>query len=85
MGTCGEKYMEKGYVKNYKEIRGTVNRKGVNILKKYYFVVSDGRNQTRVYVGKELYEGYSVGEQVTIGYIEKKLINIRKGICGDEK
>jgi hypothetical protein len=40
--------MEKVYVKNYKEIRGTVNRKGVSILKKYYFVVSDGQNQTRV-------------------------------------
>lgn len=76
--------MKKVDIKNYKELRGTINKKDANIFKKHYFVVSDGKKQTAIFVGKGLYDMYSVGEQVTIGYIGKKLVNIRKGICENE-
>lgn len=76
--------MGKINIKNYKELKGTINKKDTNIFKKYYIVVSDGKNQITFGVGKGLFDMYAVGEQVTIGYVGKKLINIRKGICENE-
>ena len=73
--------MKKVDIKNYKELRGTINKKDANLLKKHYFVVSDEKNQATIFMGEGLFDMYSVGEQVTIGYIGKKLVNIRKGIC----
>lgn len=82
--SMGENYMGAINIKNYKELRGTINNKRANIFKKNYLVVSDGKNQINFGVGKELFDMYVVGEQVTIGYVGKKLINIRKGICENE-
>ena len=67
-------------IQDYKEIRGIIKRKYRNILGKYIFVISDNDEEVSVYVGKGLYEMYNVQEQITVGHIKKKLVNIRPGI-----
>ncbi len=62
---------------NYKEISGRIIEKNKNFLGKYYFKISDGTEIVKVFVGKGLYDFYDVNKEVTIGYINRKLINIR--------
>ena len=37
--------------------------------------------KSKVYVGKCIYEDTELGSKLTIGEINRKLINIRPGIC----
>ena len=66
-------------IKNYKEHRGILVRKTKNIFGKYIFKINDGTETVLVKVGKEIFELYQLNEQLTIGFIGKKLINIRSG------
>lgn len=61
---------------NYREISGRIVEKNKNFLGKYYFKISDGTETVKVFVGKGLYDFYDVNKEVTIGYINRKLINI---------
>lgn len=67
-------------MQDYREIRGIIKRKYKNIFGKYIFVIADKDKEVSLFVGKGLYEMYNVKEQVTVGHIKKKLINIRPGI-----
>ena len=68
-------------MKSYDEISGMVVKKHKNLLGKYFFVISDGIKKVKVEVGKGLYDIYSENDELTIGYMNDKLINIRTGIC----
>ncbi len=66
-------------IKNYKEHSGFLFRKTKNIFGECIFKVNDGTKIVSVKVGKELFEMYQLNSQLTIGFIGKKLINIRSG------
>ena len=67
--------------KNYKEHRGSLIKKYHNVFGKYIFVIDENGNKSKVYVGKCIYEDTKLGAKLTIGEINRKLINIRPGIC----
>lgn len=67
-------------IKGYGEHRGILEKKVKNIWGEYVFKVNDGTKAISVKVGKGLFDMYQLNSQVTIGYIGKKLINIRPGI-----
>ena len=67
--------------KNYKEHRGSLIKKYRNVLGKYVFVIDENGKKSKVYVGKCIYEDAKLGSQLTIGEINRKLVNIRPGIC----
>jgi len=66
-------------IKNYKEHRGILVKKGKNIFGEYILKVNDGTKTVSVKVGKGLFDTYPLNSQLTIGFIGKKLINIRSG------
>lgn len=66
---------------NYKEVRGVLIKKYRNILGKYIFVLEDNGIQTKIFVGKALFEKAELNTDWTIGHIEGKLVNIRPGFC----
>ena len=57
------------------------NKKYRSVLGKYVFVVDENSEKSKVYVGKCIYEDSKLGSILTIGEINRKLINIRPGIC----
>ena len=67
--------------KKYKEHRGSLIKKYRSIFGKYVFVIDGNGKKAKVYVGKCIYEGTKLGSILTIGEINRKLINIRPGIC----
>lgn len=67
-------------IKGYREHRGILKRKTKNIFGEYIFKVNDGTKTVSVKVGKGLFDMYKINSHVTIGYIGKKLINIKYGI-----
>ena len=76
------KQLQLDYVhKNYKEHRGNLIKKYRNVLGKYVFVIDENGEKSKVYVGKCIYEDTKLGSILTIGEINRKLINIRPGIC----
>lgn len=74
-----EKFRNKREFKIYKEHSGILVRKTKNVFGKYIFTINDGTKTVSVKVGKELFEIYQLNAQLTIGFIGKKLINIRSG------
>ncbi len=66
-------------IKNYTEHSGILVRKTKNVFGKYIFTINDGTKTVSVKVGKELFENYQLNAQLTIGFIGKKLINIKSG------
>ena len=71
-------------ITGYKEHRGILEKKNRTIWGNYIFRVNDGAKIISVKVGKALFDMYKLNAQVTIGYIGKKLINIRPGIIPNE-
>ena len=67
-------------IKEYEEHKGILEKKVKNIWGGYIFIVNDGTKTVSVKVAKTLYDMYQLNSQVTIGYIGKKLINIRPSI-----
>ena len=67
--------------KNYKEHRGSLTKKYRSVFGKYVMVIDENGEKTKVYVGKCIYEDTKLGSILTIGEINRKLINIRPGIC----
>ena len=47
----------------------------------YVWVLQDKEDVFKVYVGKALYLDINIGQRLTIGRIEKQLINVRLGYC----
>ena len=70
-----------GINKNYKEHRGCLIKKYRSIFGKYVFVIDGNGKKAKVYVGKCIYEDTKLGSILTIGEMNRKLINIRPGIC----
>ena len=71
-------------INNYREIRGILTEKKRTIFGNYLFYVTDRIKTLKIVVGKGIFEKidcYSIGKEVTVGYIGSKLINIRPGIC----
>jgi len=62
--------------KNYKEHRGTLIKKHRGVFGKFVFVIDENGNESKVYVGKCIYEDAKIGSTLTIGEINRKLINI---------
>ena len=67
--------------KRYNEHRGTLIKKYRNILGRYVFIIGENEKNSKVYVGKGIFKKTEVGSKLTIGEINRKLINIRPGIC----
>jgi len=67
--------------KNYKEHRGCLIKKYRSVFGKYVMVIDENGEKSKVYVGKCIYEDTKLGSILTIGEINRKLINIRPGIC----
>lgn len=67
-------------VKDYIEIQGTLIKKKRTIFGNHYLYINDGNHTVSVIIGKSEFDLYSVGTQLTVGYIEHRLINIRTGI-----
>lgn len=67
--------------KNYKEHRGSLIKKYRTFFGKYVFVIDENNKKSKVCVGKSIYEDTKLGSKLTIGEINRKLINIRHGIC----
>ena len=65
----------------YKEMRGTLVKKYRNLFGQYVFVLSENGRKTKICVGKALFESTEIGTEWTMGHIQKKLINVRSGIC----
>lgn len=65
----------------YKETRGTLVKKYRNLFGQYVFVLSENGRKTKICVGKALFESTEIGTEWTMGHIQKKLINVRSGIC----
>lgn len=66
---------------SYNEISGIIAKKSKNIFGKYYIEVSDGIEKVKVELGRALFDIYNENDEITIGYMNGKLINIRNGIC----
>lgn len=76
------KQMKMDYIdKHYTEHRGVLIQKYRNFFGRYIFVIDETDKKSKVYVGKCIYEDTTLGSQLTIGEINRKLINIRPGIC----
>ena len=45
------------------------------------FVIEDNNIRSKVYVGRCIYADTKLGSKLTVGEINRKLINIRPGIC----
>ena len=67
--------------KHYNEHRGILIKKYRNLFGKYVFVIDENKKPSKIYVGKCIYEDTKLGSILTIGEINRKLINIRLGIC----
>lgn len=65
----------------YKEIRGTLVKKYRNLFGQCVLVIDDNITKVKVYVGAALFERLQIGTKWTIGYLGKKMINIRPGFC----
>lgn len=65
----------------YKEMRGTLVKKYRNLFGQYVFVLSENGKKTKICVDKALFESTEIGTEWTMGHIQKKLINVRSGIC----
>ena len=70
---------------DYTEIRGTIIKKKHTIFGRCYLYIADRDRTVNVTVGKGIFDLYSVGIQLTVGYIGHKLINIRPGIVANEE
>lgn len=76
------KQMQVDYIQNqYKEHRGILIEKYRSVLGKYVFVIDENGETSKVYVGKCIYENTKLGSMLTIGEINRRLINIRPVIC----
>ncbi len=74
--------MQADYIdKHYNEHRGILIKKYRNLFGKYVFVIDENKKTSKIYVGKCIYEDTKLGAKLTIGEIERKLINIRPDIC----
>jgi len=62
---------------NYKEYTGGIIQKKKDLFSRCFFMVEAGMKKITVKVGKGLFDLYDIGDNVTIGHIKKKLINIR--------
>ncbi|MBQ5321419.1 MAG: hypothetical protein J6K88_05140 [Oscillospiraceae bacterium] len=67
--------------KNYKEHRGILIRKYRTFFGKHIFVVDENGLQSKIYVGKCIFDDTELGTKLTIGELNQKLINIRPGFC----
>lgn len=65
---------------DYNEISGVIVKKSKNIFGKCYVEVSDGIKKVKVELGRALFDKYNENDEITIGYMNGKLINIRNGI-----
>ena len=80
-----EKAVER-YMSKYSEIRGVLTKKRKSFLGRFeIFVISDGTHTVSVKAGKGLGEMYEIGCELTVGYIGRRLINIRPGITYGDK
>lgn len=68
-------------MQDYKETRGTLVKKYRNLFGQYVFVLSENGRKIKICVGKALFESTEIGTEWTMGHIQKKLINVRPGIC----
>ncbi|MBR3290356.1 MAG: hypothetical protein IKI63_06240 [Clostridia bacterium] len=71
---------------HYKDIRGTLIKKRHCLFgNTEIFVISNDKETVSVRAGKGLSSMYPVGCKLTVGYIGRKLINIRPGIVYDDE
>lgn len=74
--------MQTGYGdKNYNEHRGVLIKKYCTVFGKYVFVIDENGKKSKVYVGKGIYEDTKLYSELTVGEINRRLVNIRFGIC----
>lgn len=71
-------------ISRYKEIRGTLVKKKSTVFGNHYLYISDGNHTVSVRVGRAVFDLYSDGMQLTVGYIGHKVINIRPGIVEND-
>ena len=69
------------FLKNYCDYRGILIRKYRNFWGKYVFVIDENGTAYKAYVGKGIFEAFEVGSKITVGVLNRKLINIRPGLC----
>ena len=69
---------------DYKEIRGTLIKKKRTVFGRYKLYISDGANTVSVLTGKIIFSNIRIGAQLNVGYIGRKLINIRPGIAWND-
>ena len=62
--------------KHYNEHRGMLVKKYRNIWGKYVFVINENDKTSKVYVGKDIFEDTKLDSKLTVGEINRKLINI---------
>ena len=67
--------------KKYKEHRGTLIKKYRSVFGKYVFIIDEKGEDSKIYVGKCIYEDTELGAKLTVGELNHRLINIRPGIC----
>ena len=74
--------MQVDYIQRHcKEHRGILIEKYRNVFGRYIFVIDEIDKKSKVYVGKCIYEDTKLGSKLTVGEIDRKLINTRPGIC----
>ena len=67
---------------DYKEIRGTLIKKKRTVFGRYTLYIR--ANTVSVLTGKIIFSNIRIGAQLTVGYIGRKLINIRPGIAWND-
>lgn len=64
----------------YREHRGAVVRKYRDFFGRYVLVIEEKGELNKVRVGKYIYLDTVLGDKLTVGVMDGKLINIRPGI-----
>ena len=52
-----------------------------NFLGKYIFVIDENGTHSKVFVGKYIFDDTELGSKLTVGELNRKLINIHSGFC----
>lgn len=66
-------------LKYYEECQGIIVKKYRNLLGQHILIVDANGSNTKIFVGKSLFDFVAVGSQQTIGHIKGQIVNICPG------
>ena len=68
-------------LKNYRDHRGVIIKKYRTFWGRYIFLIEENGIRHKIDVGKRVFESFELGSKITVGVMNRKLINIRPGFC----